>query len=208
MKYTIEDYRKDLRNPEMEHIKSRERFEAFYTMLGSEPVQKKQNVVMNRFSFIEPKGNIIELGCHVGFNLIHLANQGFNVTGVDVSQTLLDEATDRVSKLPKDVADRITLKKSFIEDLDEGTKYDTIILTETLEHCIDPKPVVEKAHNLLADDGSIFISAPSTRTGTYSHVRGISKDYLRRLLAKCGLKEEYINLKGGETFCKCKKTTK
>lgn len=205
MKYTINDYYADLKNPNMEHIKSRERFEAFYTMLGTESIQKKQNIIMNRFAFVEPKGNIIELGCHVGFNLIYLANKGFNITGVDVAQTLLDEAADRITKLPKVVADRITLKNAFIEDLEEDIKYDTIILTETLEHCMDPKPIMEKAYNILANDGNVFISAPSTRTGTYSHVRGISKDYLTRLLNKCGFEIEYIKLSGGNTYCKCKK---
>jgi 2-polyprenyl-3-methyl-5-hydroxy-6-metoxy-1,4-benzoquinol methylase len=176
MPYGRDDYLKDLGDSSMPHIRSRERFRDFYDELGRDPVQKAQTCQLERLAFVEPRGRIIELGCHIGFNLVHYARQGFQIDGVDVSEVLLREAEEMIAKESAEVGGRIKLIQAFIEDLPADPKYETVLLLETLEHVIDPLPIVLKASEILAPDGRIFLSAPSTRVGTYSHVRGISVD--------------------------------
>ncbi|HYR84776.1 MAG TPA: class I SAM-dependent methyltransferase [Terriglobia bacterium] len=190
MPYGRDDYLKDLKDSSMPHIRSRERFRDFYDELGRDPVQKAQTCQPERLGFVEPRGRIIELGCHVGFNLVHYARQGFQIDGVDLSEVLLREAEKLIAKEPAEVASRIKLIHAFIEDLPPDPKYDTVLLLETLEHVIDPLPIVLKATELLAPDGTIFISAPSTRVGTYSHVRGVSVDEAIRMCHQANLSIE------------------
>jgi 2-polyprenyl-3-methyl-5-hydroxy-6-metoxy-1,4-benzoquinol methylase len=187
MTYGREDYLSDLQNPAIPHIRSRERFRDFYDELGRDPVQKGQSFQGERMTFIEPQGRIIELGCHIGFNLVHYARLGFEITGVDVSEVLLQEAEALAAQEPADVRRRITLIHAFIEDLPSAPQYDTILLLETLEHVIDPAPILCKAAEILSPSGRLYISCPSTRVGTYSHVRGVSIDEGIRLCHAEGL---------------------
>lgn len=192
MNYTQKDYEDDLVNPEVPHVKSKERFEAFYEQLGRGEVQKAQQYVAFRADWIQPQGEIIELGCHVGFNLIRYARMGYKITGVDISSTLLEEANRRRLSEDRDVCERITLIKSWIEDLNLDKKFDSIILTETLEHVIDPLPIMEKAKSLLKPDGQLFITTPSFKWGNNSHVRGISLPEITELVNKVGMQIVHV----------------
>ena len=173
----------------MKHIKNKERFKNFYDELGKEAIQKRQQVVPKRIKFIEPRGRIIELGCHCGFNSIYYAKQGFSTIGVDISDTLIEEANRRLSECNFEVKSRCKFICADIEDLgqefiNKEGKFETILLTEVLEHCIDPDKLIEKAVSLLSEDGKIYISAPVMRVGTYSHVRGIKEKYLQSQMKK------------------------
>lgn len=179
---------RDLVSPEVQHTKSLGRFSAFYNELGKLKVQRDQKYVAYRSDWIIPNGKIIELGCHVGFNLIYYARKGFYITGVDLSATLLEEARRRISLQPREVREKIEIIKSFIEALPEDKKYNTVLLTETLEHVINPLTTLKKATALLADDGQIFVTSPATKVGNNSHVRGISRDFMKKLANDCGLK--------------------
>jgi len=189
MEYTRKDYLADLKSDSVRHTESVEHFQAFYDELGRDPVQHVQKFKARKMSFVVPKGRILELGCHWGFNCFHYAEAGFSVVGVDISETLIALANEKLSAhLRKSDLD-LCFINSWIENLDvnELGKFDTIILTDTLEHVIDPLPVLQKAKDLLADDGKIYISCPVANTGTNSHVRGITQDQMRELFNKVGL---------------------
>lgn len=197
MGYTKKDFEEDLVSQELNHIKSLDRFAGFYNELGKHEQIKKMGYVGWRMDWIKPIGPIIELGCHAGYNLIHYAKQGFNITGVDVSKSLLDEARSRISKQPVHIRKKITTVKSFIEQLPTEDKYNTVLLTETLEHVINPKTTLEKARDLLTDKGLIYVTSPSERTGNNSHVRGISRKFLDSLCSDIGLTVlKYEDIKG------------
>ncbi len=190
MKYGREEYLSDLENPTMPHVQSRTRFQEFYDELGRDPIQTKQKCELERLNFVVPKGNIIELGCHIGFNLIYYARKGYNIVGVDVSTVLLAEAARLVSLENNDTQARIQLITGFIEDLDLDPIFETVLLLETLEHVIDPEPIVAKAASMLAPGGKLYISAPSERVGTFSHVRGLPAEEAVRLCERSGLSIE------------------
>lgn len=58
------------------------------------PSQELQRIVLEQK--IQP-GRVIELGCGSGINAVWLAQQGFDVTGVDFSQLAIDKAIRRAS---------------------------------------------------------------------------------------------------------------
>jgi len=200
MEYTFEDYKKDLVDPEIPHIKSREHFKAFYDQLGTDDVQKSQGPVGQQISLVKPKGLILELGCHWGFNCLYYAKQGFKCTGVDVSTTLIAHGLKMLLKESKVVNSNVVLINSFIEDFIPPHLYDTIILTETLERVIDPLIILKKAKECLKEDGIIYISAPASMIGSNSHVRGINGDEMTKLINDAGLSVVSMNSTIDETL--------
>ncbi len=188
MEYKFEDYTKDLSNPEMPHAKNKERFQEFYNQLGVCPIQRTQNGPTTDLSFIVLRGMVLELGCHCGYNCIDWAKKGVSCTGIDVSETLIEFAKEKLSSEPKEVQDRVVFIHSFIEDFIPPIQYDTIVLTETLEHVMSPLPVLIKAKECLKPGGLLYISSPSIKTGNNSHIRGIDANMMAELLNSSGLK--------------------
>ena len=195
MEYTDNDYFHDLKSPEMLHIKDKQRFVSFYEKLGTEEIQKRQQVSEMRLDILEKvKGTVIELGCHVGFQSIYLAERGHFVVGVDISSTLLEEAINRKNSLPKDVYERLTFIHSDIMSLPPA-KFDTILLTEVLEHVIEPFEILEKAIGFMHKDSILLVSAPNKRVGTYSHVRGITEQWLEESGERLGVNFKFFSTK-------------
>jgi 2-polyprenyl-6-hydroxyphenyl methylase/3-demethylubiquinone-9 3-methyltransferase len=186
--YSRKDYEDDLLNPSLPHIKNREHFKAFYDELGKDPAQYVQTYYAPLSNFIVPKGRILELGCHWGFNLIHWARQGFYCVGLELSEGLVDYGIGKIAQESKEVRERITLLRGWIEDFVPPEKYDTVVLTEVLEHVMDPLIIMQKAAECLTLDGLLYISAPAQKTGNYSHVRSITQQDIEYLLNHSGLK--------------------
>lgn len=190
MKYTRKDFLNDLQDVNIPHIKDRERYKNFYEELGRDFIdtnvdQKDLNL---RMDFVIPKGKILELGCHAGINLIDWARKGFECVGVDISESLIELGKKKIALEPEEVQKRISFINSFIEDLEVKELFDTIVLTETLEHVIDPLLVLKKATDFLKPDGLIYITVPSKRFGNASHVRGINQAQMMDLLSQTDLK--------------------
>jgi len=188
MEYTRDDFKADLTSKQVQHTQDPERFAAFYRELGKMKVQDNQEYRPWRTDWIKPKGKILELGCHVGFNLIHYAKQGFTCVGVDLSPTLLDQARERIAQQPPEEQKRITLHEAWIEQFDTPDRFDTILITQTLEHVIHPVPILIKAQRLLAPGGKIYVTAPGSKTGNNSHVRGITNGDMADYAQLSGLK--------------------
>jgi 2-polyprenyl-3-methyl-5-hydroxy-6-metoxy-1,4-benzoquinol methylase len=200
MRYTDKDFKHDLNSPEMLHIKDPERYRAFYEMIGKNQVQGKTRLRNGIAPFarrlVEPKGTILELGCSAGYNIIHYATLGHPGVGVELSKSLFTEAVRRRERLEPEVAELVWFIHSDILDLegpDELGLYDTIIMTEVLEHVIDPQAVLQKAAMYMKPTSKLFISAPLERIGNYSHVRGITPIWLMQVGDAVGLEFTFLN---------------
>jgi len=168
------------------YLESKETFKEYYNKLGKKSNQQRQEYRPKKMDCFRPyiSDPIIEFGCHIGFNFDMFITEGCNdITGVDCSNSLIEEATKRYGKSSK-----VTLIEALIEDLPEDKKYKTIVMTDILEHVIDISLILQKAKNLLDDNGYILYCSPSTREGSSSHVRGISKEEIVSLLKQYKLK--------------------
>jgi len=66
-----------------------------YDSLHPEQYNFFQNIRTNRIvdnisRLLHPKSRILDLGCGTGYLLLRLIQEGFHVTGVDLSQEILD----------------------------------------------------------------------------------------------------------------------
>ena len=111
-------------------------------------------------SFSKNVGSILELGSGTGLHACLLAKKGFQVTGVDQSQTMLDRAEERKNNLHKTLADKIAFYKGDIRSYKNERKFDAVIslfhVMSYMETDIDLGKAMQTAKHHLKKDG-LFI---------------------------------------------------
>jgi SAM-dependent methyltransferase len=112
----------------------------------------------------EAGGPVLELGCGSGRVLLHLARQGFAVTGVDSSPAMLNLARGRLSRQPS-IAGRVTLLADNFVRLHLDKTFPLILLPfNTFAHMIDPadaRATLETISRHLAPGGRAAFSLPN-----------------------------------------------
>ena len=97
---------------------------------------------------------ICEIGCGNGGNLLKLDSLGFQVYGIEpdcnarqLALNSIDNIYDGTAeKLPQAICDR---------------KYDVVLMSHVLEHCVDINKAILNAKNLLNENGILIIEVPN-----------------------------------------------
>ncbi len=97
------------------------------------------------------RGRLLEVGCGPGWALEVFKEAGFEVLGVDISETAVDRARSR--GLEARVCDLESEKLS--------GRYDVLAMLEVLEHVARPAELVRRILPLLAPSGRILVSLPN-----------------------------------------------
>jgi len=71
--------------------------------------------------------SILELGCGTGAHAQHLAAFGFEVHGVDLSQTMLERAFLKNDTLPPDVSGRVAFSQGDVRAVRLDRKFDSVV---------------------------------------------------------------------------------
>jgi len=106
----------------------------------------------------QKRDRIMELGCGAG-HILEKIPQG-NLTGVDLSETLLKKAGKRLQKR------NAVLIKGNIEELPQtvrNQKFDKIICSEVLEHVQNPGKVIDEILKIANEKSVIVISIPNEK---------------------------------------------
>jgi ubiquinone/menaquinone biosynthesis C-methylase UbiE len=95
---------------------------------------------------IQPPSQILEVGCGTGRVAIELAQHGFDVTGIDLSEWMLDEFRKKLARY-SNLLGKVTLCQADMVSFDLGTRFDWIIfpfrvfqaltVNETRQRCLD-----------------------------------------------------------------------
>jgi len=102
----------------------------------------------------KPRGRkLLDVGCGVGRFGRAAANEGWDVTGIDISA--------RAVEIGSQNAGFPMLNKSLEEIRDEGHKYDVLTSFEVLEHLKTPVEFLRTCFDVLAPDGEIFLTVPN-----------------------------------------------
>ncbi len=75
----------------------------------------------------QPHGAVLELGCGTGRVALALAREGFNVTGLDLSESMLGVFGEKLGREPSDVAARVELVRGNMAQFDLGKRFGMII---------------------------------------------------------------------------------
>lgn len=107
----------------------------------------------------EQRGTVLELGCGTGRVAMALAAEGFDVTGLDLSEDMLDIFRKKLSKCPE-IADKITIVHGNMANFRLDRKFAMIIAPfrafQALTEDADIVNCLYLVRNHLAD-GGIFI---------------------------------------------------
>lgn len=117
------------------------------------------------------KGNIkdvLEIGCAAGGILYYFDFEGCNVTGCDLGSDYISYG----QRLGMDL--RQCHSKELLND---GKKYDLIILNHVLEHFLNIEQELDVISKLLKEDGVLFVAVP----GIKALVSTYSNDFLKYL---------------------------
>lgn len=96
-------------------------------------------------------GSVLEVGCSTGLMLSLIKERGWQVMGIEPSNT--------AAKIAKKKGIKVIARK--FEQVRIKNKFDLIMFNHTLEHLEDPYSVLKKAASLLRKGGLIYIDLPN-----------------------------------------------
>jgi 2-polyprenyl-3-methyl-5-hydroxy-6-metoxy-1,4-benzoquinol methylase len=107
-------------------------------------------------------GRLIDIGCNEGRGLNIYARNGFQVEGLELNKTAAAQARSR----------GFVVHERPVEDFTPVAPYDVAILSNVLEHAVNPRQMLLEVNRILAAKGQICISCPN------------SQSWLRRVFGK------------------------
>ncbi|NOQ95851.1 MAG: methyltransferase domain-containing protein [Desulfobacterales bacterium] len=144
---------------EVEHLYRDEYFSERYDE-GLDPnsaeFQKRLRSEKHRVRFIrkvKKEGQVLDIGCGYGYFLAACRNEGFEVSGVDVSDWATQYAIERLG---------IPVRLGKVGDLTlPSHHFDIITMWHFLEHSPDPHLALQVVKSCLKDDGVLVIDVPT-----------------------------------------------
>jgi tellurite methyltransferase len=180
------------------------------TLWGLKPI----DTLVDYVSIVEPSGKVLDLGMGEGRNALYFASKGFEVEGIDISETAVNRALtaaeDHGLLLKAKVIDLISLEI-------EEKAYSLIILANVLNFFKDEeiKQLIDKAKKGLMKGGLLYINAFTIQDPSYeknvSGAERISSNTFYRVKSDSyihfftrdeldGFFEEYQTIKVSESY--------
>jgi predicted TPR repeat methyltransferase len=135
--------------------------------------------------------SVLDVGCRVGLLLFHMATRGLLKygKGVDINSSAIQLANDFKTKLNLSILD---FEQVMFEEYKDPIKYDCIVMTDVLEHCISPEVFLERATQLTNKMIVSFpvdcpdLNRPPNDWKYQEHVRLLDKEHAGDLFKKTG----------------------
>lgn len=103
-------------------------------------------------------GNIFEIGCGEGGNLLPFSRLGCKVTGIDVNETRVSQARRYFSDWH---AEGTFQCEDILEYDSSGRQFDVVIAHDVIEHIADKEALLTVIRSLLAPGGIAFVAFPA-----------------------------------------------
>jgi 2-polyprenyl-3-methyl-5-hydroxy-6-metoxy-1,4-benzoquinol methylase len=102
---------------------------------------------------------VLDLGCGYGFHTNAVGGLKCRTLGIDINEPAIDFAKGH-NLFPK----KIIFSNKAVEDLPGRKEFDAIIVSELLEHCVDPEDIVAQCKRLIKNHGIIIFTGPNGRS--------------------------------------------
>jgi 2-polyprenyl-3-methyl-5-hydroxy-6-metoxy-1,4-benzoquinol methylase len=99
-------------------------------------------------------GRLLDIGCNEGRGLRIYSHNGFNVEGLEFNEVAAASARQC----------GFTVHTCALEDFAAESPFDVAVLSNVLEHSLDPRRMLRDAHRILAPGGQVWISCPNSRS--------------------------------------------
>jgi SAM-dependent methyltransferase len=136
-------------------------------------------------------GRLLDIGCNEGRGLQIYRSNGFQTEGLELNERAAMQARNA----------GFNVHTCLLGDYAPAAPYDVAVLSNVLEHSLDPRQMLRDVHRILAGGGKVWISCPSSRSwlrkvfgGSWInwhvpfHIFHFSPGTLRKLLADTGYK--------------------
>ncbi|MGN1401790.1 MAG: methyltransferase domain-containing protein [Bacillus sp. (in: firmicutes)] len=183
--------------------------DAYKGLKGDDFAEKTQNRI--HWILRQVRGSdILDIGCSQGIVPILLGREGKKVDGIDIAEESIEYALADLKKEHESVQENISFRvANFATEELAGKAYDTILLTEVLEHFADPESLLDKVHMHLKENGALIVTVPFGINDYYDHKRTYYYSGLEGQLSRLFLieKVEYLGEWAGivcrkDTNCK------
>jgi len=101
---------------------------------------------------LAPGARVLDVGCGRGVILGPLADQGFEVHGVEVSAEAARGADPRA---------RIRIAATLADAGFEAASFDEVVIWHVLEHLADPRATLAEAHRILRPGARLVVAVPN-----------------------------------------------
>jgi 2-polyprenyl-3-methyl-5-hydroxy-6-metoxy-1,4-benzoquinol methylase len=141
------------------------------------------------FHGVRGGGRLLDVGCNEGRGLTLYRRNGFDAEGLELNSVAAATARAR----------GFVVHEVLLQDFRPERPYDRVVLSNVLEHALDPRQMLGDVHRLLKPGGEVWISLPNGHSWLRRlfgrawinwhvpfHITHFSADRLRRLLAECG----------------------
>ena len=99
-------------------------------------------------------GRLLDIGCNEGRGLKIYHRNGYDAEGLELNEVATEEA--RVKGF--------TVYTEAVEDFQPEQPYDVVVLSNVLEHSIDPKKMLYNVQRILKPAGRVWISCPNSQS--------------------------------------------
>jgi SAM-dependent methyltransferase len=100
------------------------------------------------------KGFLLDIGCNEGRGLKIYSRNGFEAEGLELNET--------AAKVARRAG--FTVHTCDLKDFRSRRPYDVVVLSNVLEHSLDPKQMLMDVGRLLKPGGHVWISCPNSRS--------------------------------------------
>ena len=100
--------------------------------------------------YIRENGKVLDVGAGSGIFLKEATKHGYIGTGIEPSVYLAKMARE----------DGLNVIQGTFPEVCPREKYDTIFLTDVIEHIVDPLPILECLPDYLKEDGKVVVTTP------------------------------------------------
>jgi 2-polyprenyl-3-methyl-5-hydroxy-6-metoxy-1,4-benzoquinol methylase len=141
-------------------------------------------------------GRLLDIGCNEGRGLRLYARNGFQVEGLELNETAAVVARNA----------GFNVHTCLMGEFNPVNGYDVAVLSNVLEHSLDPQKMLRDAHRILAPCGQVWISCPNSRSWLRKvfghswlnwhvpfHIVHFSPKVLRQLLTGTGFVKIELN---------------
>ncbi len=103
---------------------------------------------------------VLDVGCSQGIAAILCARMEKDVCGIDISAKSIEYAIGLKNNEPHEISDRIDFICGDFLQYNFKNKFDTVIMGEILEHVFEPGLFLDKAKELLNENGRLIVTVP------------------------------------------------